>query len=65
MNFRSALTLLALAAPASAFMGQPTFSRSLVSVQSSLGTSDAGLEAATEKLVCYFVCIVSFRLISH
>lgn len=58
MYFRSAaLTLLALAVPASAFVGKTAFSRSLVSVQSSVDTTDASLQAVTKPMVCSFVCV--------
>jgi hypothetical protein len=66
MQFRSsALVLLALAAPASAFMGgKAAFSRNSVSVQSepapaeAVGATEAALTATTEKLVCYFMCVL-------
>jgi hypothetical protein len=53
MLFRSAaLTLLALAVPASAFVGNTAFSRPSVTIKSSLETTDASLQKDTERLVC-------------
>jgi hypothetical protein len=53
MLFRSAaLTLLALAVPASAFVGNTAFSRPSVAVKSSVETTDDSLQATTERLVC-------------
>jgi hypothetical protein len=60
MLFRSAaLTILALVAPASAFVGNTAFSRPSVAVQSSVETPDASLQAQTERLVCYAMCVCS------
>jgi len=56
MYFRSAVvTLLALAVPASAFMGNTAFSRTSVSVKSSVETPvpDASLQGQTDRLVNY------------